>query len=228
MMTHSEMTDLVELYALDALEVHEAIRFEAHLSGCETCQVHLADARTVTAALVADSAPPSHVWDRILADIEPSHATVTELPRRRGLFLALSAVAAALAITLGGVVIAGNSLSPEQAIVSAAEDAAAQSDSTVTAFVVDDVTVAEVVLTKQGIGYVLPTQDLADLDESRTYQLWVINEEGSVISGGVLGNAPQASSFTWTDGVSGFALTREIAGGVAASEGDVVAVVTDI
>jgi anti-sigma-K factor RskA len=228
MTAHAEVMELVDLYALDALEGREAIDFEAHLPRCESCQARLAEARTVTAALVADSAPPNHVWDRILADIEPQRATVTELPRRRGIFLALSAVAAALAITLGGVVIASNGLSPEEAIVAAAEDAAAAPGSTVAAFIVDDVTVAEVVLASDGSGYVLPTESLVDLDESRTYQLWVINEEGSVISGGVLGNSPQASSFTWTDGVSGFALTREVAGGVAVSEGDVVAVVTDL
>lgn len=228
MTVHSQMMELVDLYALDALELREAKEFEAHLPNCESCQAHLAEARTVTAALVADSAPPNHVWDRILADIEPRHATVAALPRRRGLFLALSAAAAALAITLGGVFVAGNGLSPDDALMAAAEDAAAEPGSTVAEFVVDDVTVAEVVLTSDGAGYVLPTGSLVDLDESRTYQLWVINEEGSAISGGVLGNSPQVSSFTWTDGVSGFALTREVAGGVAVSEGDVVAVVTDI
>jgi anti-sigma-K factor RskA len=228
MMTHNEMMQLVDLYALDALEFHEATEFEAHLPECESCQMELAEARTVTAALVADSAPPTHVWDRILADIEPVHATVTELPRRRGLFVALSAVAAAVAITLGGVVVASNGLSPEESIVAAAESASTEPGSTVAEFVVDGVTVAEVVLSADGSGYVLPTKSLADLDVGRTYQLWVINEEGSAISGGVLGNAPHASLFTWNDGVSGFALTREVAGGVAVSEGDVVAVVTDV
>ena len=142
--------------------------------------------------------------------------------------MVLSAIAAALAITLGGVLIASNSLSPEEAIIAAAQSAAAEPGSTVAALAVDDVTVAEVVLTSDGSGFVLPSEALVDLDESRTYQLWVINDEGDVISGGVLGSSPQASSFTWTDGASGFALTRETAGGVAVSEGDVVAVVTDI
>ena len=42
---------------------------------------------------------------------------------------------------------------------------------------------------------------------------------------GVLGNEPVPSRFTWTDDVAGFALTREVAGGVVSSEGDVVSVV---
>jgi anti-sigma-K factor RskA len=228
MITHAQMMELVDLYALDALEGTEAIEFETHLPACEPCQTQLDLSRAVTAAFVADSESPDHVWDRIVADIESEHATITRLPRGRGGFMVLSAIAAALAITLGGVLIASNSLSPEEAIIAAAQSAAAESGSTVVALAVGDVTVAEVVLTSDGSGFVLPSEALVDLDEGLTYQLWVINDEGDVISGGVLGNSPQASSFTWTDGVSGFALTREAAGGVAVSEGDVVAVVTDI
>ena len=228
MISHKEAVELVELYALDALETEERIGFESHLENCDLCQSQLDDALTVTASLVADSQPPTHVWDRIVGEIEPSLTTVTELPRRRGPIVALTSIAAALAIALGGVLIAQNSLSAEESLIAAADRAAVEPGSTVADFIVDDVTVAEVVLSADGLGFVLPTDALADLGEARTYQLWVINDEGRVISGGVLGNAPTASTFTWTDGVSGFALTREVAGGVEISEGDVVAVVTDL
>jgi hypothetical protein len=48
-----------------------------------------------------------------------------------------------------------------------------------------------------------------------------------VISAGVLGNNPEPATFTWTGDVSGFALTREVAGGVISSAGDVVSVIED-
>lgn len=83
-------------------------------------------------------------------------------------------------------------------------------------------------LTSAGRGYVLPTDALDPLSTDRTYQLWVINTDADVISAGVLGADPTASSFTWTGDVSGFALTREVAGGVVSSAGDVVAVISDI
>lgn len=228
MTTHSELVELVELYALDALEGAERVEFETHLELCDLCQSQLAETLTVTASLVADAPAPTQVWDRIVAEIDPPLATVAELPTRRGPMIALTTIAAALAIALGGVLLAQDSLTPEESLIAAAESAAGEADSTVADFVVDDVTVAEVVLGADGIGYVLPTAALADLDETRTYQLWVINDEGRVISGGVLGHSPAASTFTWTDGVSGFALTREVAGGVEVSEGDVVAAVTDL
>lgn len=46
-----------------------------------------------------------------------------------------------------------------------------------------------------------------------------------MISAGVLGNDPRPERFTGTGEVAGFALTRERAGGVVSSEGDVVSVI---
>lgn len=228
MSAHGQMVELVELYALDAIEGAELMEFEMHLETCDLCQSQLAEALTVTASFVADSPAPTRIWDRIVAEIDPPAATVTELPRRRGPIIALTTIAAALAIALGGVLMAQNNLTAEETLIAAAERTADEPGSTVADFTVDDVTVAEVILGSDGVGFVLPTDALVDLDEARTYQLWVINDEGRVISGGVLGHSPTASTFTWTDGVSGFALTREVAGGVEVSEGDVVAAVTDL
>lgn len=228
MSAHSQLFGLVELYALDALEGAELVEFEAHLEICELCQSQLAEALTVTASFVADAPAPTHVWDRIVAEIDPPDATVTELPSRRGPVIALTTIAAALAIALGGVLLTQTSPTAEEILIAAAEHAADEPGSLVSDFMADDVTIAEVVLGADGVGYVLPTDALADLEVTRTYQLWVINDEGRVISGGVLGPSPTVSTFTWTDGVSGFALTREIAGGVEVSEGDVAAVITDL
>jgi hypothetical protein len=55
----------------------------------------------------------------------------------------------------------------------------------------------------------------------------VINDIEDVISAGVLGNEPAPATFTWTGDTTGFALTREVAGGVVSSAGDVVSVITD-
>ena len=223
---HEQMLDLVDLYALDALEGAELSEFESHLGACELCQQSLAHALTLTAALVGDTDPPNHIWDRIVEEIDPLPAEVVQLPRRRRALLGVASVAAAAVVGLFAV-LASQESDPSLALAVAAEQAAEEPGSTVADFNVGDVTVAQVVLTKEGAGYVIPTAALPALDESHTYQLWVINQEGGVISGGVLGNSPGISTFTWTDGVSGFALTREVAGGVAVSEGDVVAVITD-
>jgi hypothetical protein len=111
-------------------------------------------------------------------------------------------------------------------IESAAALAAAEEGAFVGDFLVDQVSVAQVVLTSDGRGFVVPTDELAPLEETHTYQLWVINDREDVISAGVLGAAPAAATFTWTGDVSGFALTREVAEGVISSAGDVVSVIT--
>lgn len=73
----------------------------------------------------------------------------------------------------------------------------------------------------------LPTESLPALAVDRAYQLWVINDEGAVVSADLLGHTPAPSTFTWTGTVTGFALTREIAGGVVSSHGDVVSVISE-
>jgi anti-sigma-K factor RskA len=109
-----------------------------------------------------------------------------------------------------------------------AERAAEEPGSLVSDFIVDGTAVAQVVLTEDGRGFVVPLDDLPALDEERTYQLWVINDEADVISAGVLGRDPAPATFTWTGPVAGFALTREVAGGVISSAGDVVSVISDL
>jgi anti-sigma-K factor RskA len=112
--------------------------------------------------------------------------------------------------------------------VAAADRIAEEPGSIVGDFVVDDAAVAQVVLSSDGQGFVIPTNDLPALEQTRTYQLWVVNDTEDVISAGVLGNSPVPATFTWTGEVTGFALTREVAGGVVSSAGDVVSVISDV
>jgi hypothetical protein len=118
---------------------------------------------------------------------------------------------------------ARNELSGPAGVVAAAEAAAEEPGSIVANFETDDGVVGQVVLTADGEGFVIPS-DLDPLEEARTYQLWVLTPDELAISAGVLGNDPSPSRFTWTGDVAGFALTREVAGGVESTAGDVVSV----
>jgi anti-sigma-K factor RskA len=226
------MLELVPLYALDALEGQERLDFESHLDGCPDCRAELDGYRDVAAGLVPDGPADDETWDRIRESIT-GESTVVRLDERRpgGIWPWVAGVAAAAAVVLG-LVLAGNlqdagQLTPD-GIEAAAAAAADEPGSFVGEFLVDDASVAQVVLTEDGRGFVIPTYDLAPLEEARTYQLWVINGSEDVISAGVLGAAPTPAMFTWTGDVAGFALTREVSGGVVSSEGDVVSVITDV
>lgn len=235
-MSNHEMLDLVPLHALDALEGEEQRQFETHLETCADCRAHLDDYREVASNLVPDEPASDETWERISAAIASEGETtakVVEMPRPRAGdgWKWLAAVAAVAAVVFGSLfVLDGTRGGPldSDSIIAAAEHIADQSGTIVTDFVVQDVAVAQVVLSDDGQGFVIPTDELDPLDETRTYQLWIINDTEEVISAGVLGNEPAPATFTWTGEVTGFALTREVAGGVVSSEGDVVSVIADL
>jgi hypothetical protein len=227
MMVHDRLLEMVDLYALDALPSEEMTEVERHLHGCPACEAELADALSVAASLIPDSDPPNHVWDRVVSQLDSlDGGPVVLRPRRALRWTAITAIAAAMAIALAGLLSMASD--GQKTSIAAAEEARAKTGSVVASFVVGDETLAEVILTPEGQGYVLPTEELASLDASRTYQLWVITPDELVISAAVLGNAPSPSTFTWRGEVSGFALTREVDGGVPVSAGDVVSVVTGL
>lgn len=234
-MNGAEMHDLVALYALDALDAEERDGFESHLQSCADCEASLAEHRSAATALVPDAPASDATWERISSAIatEADGRTGVVVPLRRDfsntVWKAVAGIAAAAALVFAGFALLGGGPDPtsSEGIVAAAEEVAAEPGTFVGDFVVEDVPVARVVLSTDGRGYVIPTDDLVALDPERTYQLWVINDLEDVISAGVLGNDPAPATFTWTGETTGFALTREVAGGVVSSAGDVVSVITD-
>lgn len=232
MSTH-DMLDLVPLYALDALDSPEIVAFEKHLKGCSDCQDALDTYRASASSLVLDEPASDLTWARISATIG-SEVSSNVVPIEKGpstVWRWVASIAAAAALVVGGILVAqlvNNGEVTNSDIVAAAQRAAAEEGAIVNDFLVDDVAVAQVVVAPDGRGYVIPTDNLDALDSSRTYQLWVINDTEDVISAGVLGASPAPATFTWTGEITGFALTREVAGGVVSSAGDVVSVITDV
>jgi anti-sigma factor RsiW len=108
--------ELTAGYALDALDADERATYEAHLSGCESCQQELASFWQTTEALaVAASgpAPSPALRERILADVrvEPPQNVVPLESRRHRLAPALGAVAAVAAVVALGVGLWGANVS---------------------------------------------------------------------------------------------------------------------
>lgn len=224
---------LLPLYALDALEDDERLSVESHLSECEACRFELDRQEAAAAGLAPEDEPATGVWQRIVDEIQsdtadrPLSLDDVRSRRTRGVTW-LAAVAATIALVLGAVAVAQrlalNELTGVEAVVAAADEAATVEGAIVADLASEAGTVARVILTPGGEGFVLPT-DLDPLGADRTYQLWVVTADELVISAGVLGPDPAPARFTWSGEVAGFALTREVAGGVVSSAGDVVAAV---
>jgi len=73
MTSHTEVLDLIALYALDALERNEEIAVEEHVRGCPVCPEEVDLCRLVAGTLIPDAPAPSHLWDRIARSIATSH-----------------------------------------------------------------------------------------------------------------------------------------------------------
>lgn len=236
-MEHPQTLELIPLYALGALEDHEAAELSAHLETCPTCREELDANLEVAASFTADAPAPAALWARIEAEIDQdsSRNNVVDISTaRRSAPWAkwVLGAAAAGALVLAGVLVGQNrgfaDLTDQGAIIAASQAAANQSDSLVADFLVDGEAVAQVVVSADGTGYLIPNDNLASLDPDRTYQLWVITPDELVISAGVIGSEPRPAVFTWNDEIAGFALTREVAGGVVSSAGDVVSVISEV
>ena len=74
-MTHAEMNELYELYALGVLEPELASEVERHLEeNCPYCREHLQEALRLTAALAETAepvSPPAALRERILSSVRP-------------------------------------------------------------------------------------------------------------------------------------------------------------
>lgn len=77
-------------------------------------------------------------------------------------------------------------------------------------------------VTADGTGYLF-AEDLPELPDDQTYQLWAARDD-NVVSVGVLGNRPRVSAFQTATDAKALAITVEDAGGVVRSDHDPVAV----
>ena len=219
--------------ALNALPHDEERAFDALLASDQRLVGHLDSFRRVAVELaeglpeIVPVASPV-IWDRIVAETGIDRSDTVAPPEdispmfgRRSLFAAVAAVAAALVFG----VVAGSMLpEPTRDMAELAGAAALEPGSTsmtLTSPAGNADIGASVVVADDGTGYVI-ADSLPALGDGRTYQLWVIvNDE--VVSAGLLGNDPEVVQFRAEGEIAGMAISNEVAGGVAVSENDPVA-----
>jgi anti-sigma factor RsiW len=233
-----EIEELIGAYALDAVDDDEREAVERHLAVCARCRAELAEHREVAALLAYDGQPaPDDVWDRIVVSLEepppamrlkvdgPVEPVSLEERRRangqRRIWMTAAAIAAAIALVLGLVVVAQRDDGGSPSLVALADEALADPSSTRTALRPSDGEPgpeATAVVTTDGRGFLL-APDLPTLASDRTYQLWgVVGEDA--ISLGVLGPDPEVVAFNVDDPsqFAAYAITDETSGGVITSQ----------
>ncbi len=250
-LTHTEASELLGVYALDALDEDEREAVDRHLGGCRMCQVEVIEHREVAAVLTAGlDRPPEGLWERISGSLEdvpppltppvrPVVVPIGSAPSRRGAGLRAAAmVAAVAAVAVIGVlgfkvvddgrridqIAAGtHGEELERTIDAARDDPAAIRVSLQSE---DKELFVDALLLPDGRGY-LDADNLPELEPGRGYQLWALVGPRPV-SIGLLGADPEQSAFRAAGPVSGFAITNEVAAGVSAPSQDplVVGLVT--
>lgn len=218
---HSRIQDLLGAYAADAVDPDEAEEVEEHLRTCDTCAAEVAEHRD-TLALLAPASPGlrPQPFDSLDLDLSPPMGTITPLRKQtRSVPAWTMSVAAAIVFLVAAVAVTqarrAEDLSAQLAGASV-EAAAAQAleepgTRTLTLRSESGQAYAEVTLTQDGRGYLLP-RDLPDLAPDLTYQLWALKgpERTSLI---VAGSDPEVVEFRTSPDIDGLALTEELAGG---------------
>lgn len=112
---HTEIQDLLGAYALDAVDVDEAIAIDVHLATCPRCRDEVQEHREVASLLAyAGTSAPEGLWERLAESLEEAppataapllgrSARVAARSRRRGIGIASAVAAASLFAGIGAV-----------------------------------------------------------------------------------------------------------------------------
>ncbi|MGH2711132.1 MAG: anti-sigma factor domain-containing protein [Actinomycetota bacterium] len=220
-MTHDEIRELLGAYALDAVDPEEHRQVDEHLSSCPRCRAEVAEHRETAAMLAAVGAPaPDGVWDRISGELN-GPIPIDRGRRHRNRWLTGVAAAAAIVSVFALTIDVARQRDELERLAGAVEEAslvkaanAALLDPNATRLTLastDDSAEVDAVLLPDGTGY-LVSDTLQPLPEARTYQLWALGGE-TPISAGVLGRDPAVVAFSADPGLTGLAISEEMAGG---------------
>lgn len=218
-----DMHELAPFYALGALSDDELAAFESHLPACADCRAEINAADAAVGALaqsVAEPAPAA-MKANVMAEIDRTgrgaSAPDNVVPLFRRIAPALVAVAAALAVVFGVGLVNGGTQNRIDSIVAA-------NDATTVRFAPTMADTAEIVYVPSGEA-VFSATGLSQVDETETYQLWLIGADGPTPAGIFRpdgdGSALVLLDHTVEPGLV-LGLTIEPAGGSPAPTGDVL------
>lgn len=185
-MTHAEMSELYELYALGVLEPELASEIERHLDEqCEFCTEHLSAAVALTAALASvaePEAPPAGLRERVLSSVRRPKAA------RRWSFAVVALAAACVALVafsvasrltmqqmqaqLAALTEERNQLRSAVEILSRPETRAVEFGKT------ENVAHGRVLVNRNG-GFVFVGSQLPLLASNQTFELWLVPASGA-------------------------------------------------
>ena len=197
--------DLTAAYALDALDPHERVRYEAHLAQCDRCRDELVSFGETAASLafaVDAPAPPPQLRRRILATARAERPNVLPLRPRWAVPAAVTAavaVAASVALAIWATTLSGKLDRERDARSNQQEAAAILGSADARAFGAGR---SRVVVTPGGRA-ALVVRQLRPAGAGMTYEAWVADN----------GKPRPAGTFAARRGVTTFALSQRVSAG---------------
>jgi anti-sigma-K factor RskA len=220
--------ELLPAYALHCLDAEEASRVAEHLASCAECRAELLAYQTVAGRLALgapDTAPPAHLKNRLLAQVQAPQAAPARAPfrtRRQRAAMAWGLAALVLLVALVASNLwwllrsGGPGVGPAgmQAVAMTGTERAPQATGTL-------------LITADGEYGTLIVDGMPALDPGLGYQLWLIRD-GQRASGGVFAvndegyGVLEVSSPDPLASYSAFGVTIEPEGGSPGPTGDKV------
>lgn len=209
-----EIHDLTALYIVDALDDVERRRYQRHLADCAECRAELEELDSGFGEYVAASAEPvpEAVKDAVMARLDQRPN-----PRRRFAGLAVGLTTAAAAVSVVVAVALGGEPDLVDQIYSADDVMVFEVDSS-------PFTNTQVVYSREVGRALFVSDDLPDPGPERTYQLWLIDDDGPRSAGTFEPEAGRAVVVLEGTAESGLTvgLTIEPAGGSSQPTGEVL------
>jgi anti-sigma-K factor RskA len=207
MAEHSWLDEHVELYAINALDNDESERIERELAretDAERSRYlrEISRTREALAQMSAgnETAPPPQLREALLAALPSASPDVGSTPdnvvdlaaRRRRLSVAVSAVAAALILVIGGVLVGRVTAPDEKAPVASAieQQILGAADMQVKRDTLSDGGTVIVAASREVNKAVVIAEGLPPTPDGRTYQMWLLGEGHDPTSIGTMGDEP--------------------------------------
>ena len=234
-----EILELLDLYIVGALDEDEIAQVKNILSVSIFAQTYVDEGRNDLASLEPDSSSDPVLFESIKEKISSSNSVVeiaaapSVVKKRKVSNMAYLAVAASIIAIFVSIALIVTSVNDNPTLSANGKknmkeqlSVFSKSKSTHTLELQGAGNDTVNVMMNDNGDVMVDGRDLDKLSKYETYQLWAIIEDKStaegvkVISASVLGNAPDIS-MTHIDGkVKGFAITKEVSGGVTSSSNE--------
>jgi anti-sigma-K factor RskA len=208
-MTHAEMDDLYELYALGALEIDEAVEIDKHVAdNCDYCMQHIGQAVTSTAMLSGMQdpiEPPARVRQRLMAGFTTPAVTTSPAKPARRWFWTIAALGTACAALLALVIWGGVSfwqtrgqlhqVARERNQLREALQVLSSAQPTLVQFGKSAQEPRGTVFFNRNGGFVMTGSHMPQIASDKAFELWVIPKKGSPMPAGTFGSHGAGNTF---------------------------------